>query len=399
MTPLRTCLVGLGGFGNEYVDAALDHADELGIVLVGVVDPDPSGCRRLDDLTRRTGSVHQSLEAFYENSEADLVVISAPIHLHAPLAVMALEHGSHVLCEKPVAGVVQDALKMADKAEKAGRTVSIGFQWSFSESIRTIRQEVSAGTFGTPLSLRTLVTWPRPHSYYSRNDWAARLRAPSGAWVLDSPVSNATAHYLHNALLVLGPGGAPVTVQSELYRARDIESFDTAALRVETEGGAEVLFFTTHSVPSTIEPVVHYRFSEADLYNDGSGNFVARFRDGSVREFGNPHVTSCDKLRLVVDGIRNNQPPICSIRDALPHVITVCGTHESAEIAPFPSELICHTTADRGDDLVWIKDLQGLLTQCFAQGLLPTELGGVPWARVGSRVDVRDYKQYPRAAR
>ena len=398
MTPLRTCLVGLGGFGNEYVDAVLDHGEELGITLAGVVDPDPAGCRRLNELVDATGPVFRSLAEFYEKSDADLVVISAPIHLHAPLTIAALDHGSHVLCEKPAAAVVQDALAMAQAAKHAWRTVSIGFQWCYSDAVQTIRREVARGTFGSPISFRTLVTWPRPDSYYRRNGWAATLQTDSGAWVLDSPVSNATAHYLHNALFVLGDGGVPVSVQSELYRAREIESFDTAAVRVGTECGAEVLFYTSHSVPSTIDPVIHYRFSKADLYNQGSGSFVARFGDGSITEFGSPDVTSREKLQSVAESIRGNSRPLCTIADALPHLVTVCGAHESTTPTPFPPRMVRVTKIDQSDRLVWVEGLQGLLTQCFAQGVLPDELGGVSWAHAGATVDVRSCTQYPMSA-
>ena len=52
-----------------------------------------------------------------------------------------------------------------------------------------------------------MVSFPRPLSYFKRNDWAGHLRTPAGEDVLDSPLNNATAHYLHNMLYVLGAIG------------------------------------------------------------------------------------------------------------------------------------------------------------------------------------------------
>jgi predicted dehydrogenase len=395
MTPIRTCLVGVGGYGNGYVDAALDRPESLGIELVGAVDPAPAGCRRLDEILARVGPIYDCLDRFYEKQEADLVVISAPIHLHAPYTLTALRHGSHVLCEKPVASVVQDGLAMATAAREADRLVAIGFQWSYSGTIHAIRRDIASGKFGEPLSLRTVVSWPRPDSYYQRNSWAGSIQTESGEWVLDSPVNNATAHYLHNALFVLGDAGTPVAVEAELYRAREIESYDTAAMRVLVECGAEVLFYTSHSVPSTIDPVIYYRFSDAEVYSQAPGTFIARYPDGSTSEYGNPETSPHEKLSRVLKDIRAGDRPACSIEDSLPHSIVACGAHESTSITPFPAEVVHRRVYDPADSLVWVDGLQAVFTQCFAQGILPAEHGGVSWARAGSRVDLRAYREYP----
>ena len=60
-----------------------------------------------------------------------------------------------------------------------------------------------------------------------------------------------------------------------------------------------------------------------------------------------------------------------------------------------PPELIRRTEFGPSDNLIWVRDLQGLLTQCFAQGLMPAELGGVSWAVPGTAVNVRGYNRYP----
>jgi predicted dehydrogenase len=318
------------------------------------------------------------------------------MHLHAPITLAALAHQSHVLCEKPVASVVQDGIRMAAAEAESDCSVAIGFQWSYSDAVYSIRREIAAGTFGEPLSLRTVVSWPRSETYYRRNSWAGSLRTDEGEWVLDSPVNNATAHYLHNSFFVLGDAGVPTAVQAELYRAKEIDSFDTAAMRITVACGAEVLFYTSHSVPSTIDPVIYYRFSEADLYSQAPGAFVARFRDGSTIDYGNPESGAYEKLRRVVDDIRAGNPPVCSIDDAMSHSIAACAAHESAPITAFPREMVHRSERDRSDSLVWVEGLQAAMVQCFAQGILPSDHHGIPWARPGSVVDVREYREYPK---
>ena len=393
---VRTVLVGLGGYGNGYVNAALDRAGELGIELVGAVDPAPDGCIRREELAAAVGRIHPTLEAFYAEREADLAVISAPIHLHAPFTITALRSGSHVLCEKPVAAVVEDARAMGAAAEECGRSVTVGYQWSFSGTIQRIRRDVRAGRFGRPVSLRTLVLWPRAASYYGRSSWAGLLRTPDGKWVMDSPANNATAHYLHNPLFILGEAGTPVSVEAELYRANRIESFDTAAIRVETACGARVLFSTTHAVPSNVGPVIWYRFSEADVYCDVPGHFYVRRADGSVEDYGCPDVSPAEKIERVASDVaaaRDRGEAVasaCSVADATEQLRVVAGAHRSSGIREFPPALIRRTTVDpvTDDELTWVDGLQAALVQCFAQDILPAEHGGIGWAEAGSRVDL-----------
>ena len=67
-------------------------------------------------------------------------------------------------------------------------------------------------------------------------------------------------------------------------RANPISNYDTAALRVETDTGANVLFYTSHAVPSTIGPVARYDFEQGRAFCDtqAGGAFTARMADGVV---------------------------------------------------------------------------------------------------------------------
>src|SRR5688500_20325204 len=91
--PLSIALVGIGGYGNTYVNALLD-APERDCTLAAAIDPSPTSCRRLADLQARDVPQYPTLEAFYAaGGRADLVVISTPIFLHARHTALAVEIG------------------------------------------------------------------------------------------------------------------------------------------------------------------------------------------------------------------------------------------------------------------------------------------------------------------
>ncbi len=387
-------LVGIGGYGRNYVSALLDEVSAVPMRLVGAVDPAPERCGRLDELREKGVRICDTLEEFYAGGTADLAVVSAPIPLHCPLTCLALEHGSHVLCEKPLCATVQEVAAMASARDVAQRTVAIGYQWSFSDAVHRLKADVRAGLFGAPLRLKTLVLWPRDEAYYGRNAWAGRLHDNAGRWVLDSPVNNAAAHYLHNMLYVLGDepdrSAVPVEIEAELYRANDIESFDTAALRVRTSGGAELLFYVSHAVSEETGPVFTFEFERAQVRYSRGGEIVADFREGPIRSYGSPDAEPRRKLWDAALAARDGAAVLCGIEAARAHTLCVNGAHESApDIAEFPVNLI-EVHGAEGHRLTWVRGLGDVLTDGDEAGQLPCQRG-LPWSRQGRAVDLRDY--------
>ncbi len=403
---VTVAMVALGGYGNSYLPELFNASAEHNARFVAGIDPNPVACRFLDTFKETGVPIYPDLDSFYAASSADLVVLSPPIHLHLPFVQKALAHGSHVLCEKPVTATVQDAWKMVEAQRASGKLVGIGYQWSYSPAIQALKRDVMDGVLGRPLRLRTKVFWPRAASYYGRNTWAAKLKAPNGAWILDSPAHNATAHYLHNCFYILGEtretSAWPVDVQAELYRANPIENYDTAAIRSYTAEGVEILFYTAHPVPNNIGPIFSYEFEHAVVtYEAYSESMLAHFRDGSVKDYGNPYAGQIEnKLWQAVDAARSaatrtGAPLACSIEGAIPEVLCTNGAQESMwEIAEFPENIIRYR--DDGDRLTWVEGLQEALETCFDQGKLPYEVGAYSWAKSGALIDLRDYRAFPK---
>jgi predicted dehydrogenase len=290
---------------------------------------------------------------------------------------------------------------MATTAEQTGKFVAVGYQWSFSDAIQALKQDILVGVLGRPLRLKTKVFWPRPISYFQRADWAGRIRASDGQWILDSPAHNATGHYLHNMLYVLGDkretSAWPVDVQAELYRANDIENFDAAAIRCHTRDGVEILFYTAHCIPQRIGPIFSYEFEQAvvEFEQDNGDNIIARFRDGRVKEYGDPNASRGNKLWQSIEAAQRGTPVACNVKSAIPQLVCLNGAQESmSEITALPQNVL--KTESQGEDrLIWVEGLQESFDHCYKQGLLPSENADISWAKTGNIIDLNNYHLFP----
>jgi predicted dehydrogenase len=388
--PVRVLMAAIGGYGEHYLHALLDEVPAGRATLAGVVDP----LARQSAAWRRVSGagvpvVDDIDEFFAAGYRADLTVVASPIHFHVPQSVAALAAGSHVLCEKPLGAVLPDVDRLVEARDRAGRFVMIGYQWSFSEAILRLKRDLLEGRYGRPLRIATLCAWPRHAAYYGRNTWAGCLRdRGTGAWVLDSPANNAMAHFLHNALFLLGTSlersTVPVSVAAELARAYPIESADTVAGRIITDGGCEVLFLASHVTEHPIDPCFRVECERGVVtFGETVRQIEGTTEDGRVTDYGDPGATpQFQKLFLALERVRQPGAVVCGVEAAAAQTVCVTAMHESAQgIVPFPVVL----RRGRPDDRVHVVGLEDELRRCYRAGTLPSEIG-CPWASPGRRV-------------
>jgi predicted dehydrogenase len=408
--PVSMVMVGVGGMGAAYLEALLPRKDDGLFQIAGAVDPQPNRCKQYVEMRALGVPCFVSLQDFYRNRKADLAVLSSPIQLHMPQTLFALAKGSHVLCEKPAAGAIQE-VRAAIEAERAsGRWVAVGYQWSFSPAVQALKDDVRSGLFGAAKRFKCLYLWPRDEGYYARNDWAGKRRDAEGAWVLDSPVQNAMAHDLHNMFYILGrkteTSARPAEVEAELYRANAIENFDTAAVRVRTEEAVELLFYVSHASDGDRGPVVRYEFEKAVVRCDSrTSGLWAEFPGGGRKDYGVPDAEPMNKLWQSIAGARGESArPLCGLEAAASQTLCVNGIQDSMpEIRDFPAGLIRIVEGPGARRLAVetpgsrrrvVEGLDEALTACFEAAKLPSEMG-LPWSAGGAKIDLRAYASFP----
>jgi len=391
-------LVGIGGMGAIYLAALLENKDKRDIRLAGAADPLSGRCPQLDKLRASNIPVFEGLEEFFKLHRTDLAIIASPIHCHCAQTCLALSRGSSVLCEKPAAGTVQEVQQMREAERAAGRWVAVGFQWSFSTAIQTLKNDLRAGMYGRPLRLKCLYLWPRNEAYYRRNDWAGRLKDAEGRWILDSPANNAMAHDLHNMFYVLGgereAAARPVRVEAELYRAHEIENFDTAALRCLTAEGAEVLFYVSHAASVETGPVFSYEFERGEIRGAGKDTDIKGFSAAGEKNYGSPDREPLRKMWEAIDLVSGSGRPACGLEAASGQVLAVNGAQDSMpEVQKFPGDMVV-SKGEPGKREIAVAGLAEVLEECYRKNALPSELG-VSWSRKGRVIALADYVYFP----
>ena len=205
MKKVTLLMVGTGGYAGVYLKTLLHTPVGEQFEIAGAVDPYAGGSEYGRELMGKGVPVFDTVEEFYREHTARLAIIVTPIYLHARQAVTCMEHGSDVLCEKPMCASLQDAEDMIAVRSRTGRRLGIGFQWSFSEGIQAVKRDILDGVYGKVRRIRTIVCFPRDLEYFRRGTgWAGKRRLENGEPVLDSVASNAAAHYLHNMLFLTG---------------------------------------------------------------------------------------------------------------------------------------------------------------------------------------------------
>ena len=373
---MNVFIVGIGGYGNNYLNELLTHGTEQSVNITGCADPAPQNCTKLEDIKQNGIPLEASLAALYGRGlKADLVIMSPPIQLHAPLTSLALQHGSAVLCEKPLCATLDEAHAMRTAQQQAGLPVAIGYQWSFADATQMLKKDILSGMFGSARKAKCLILWPRSKAYYSRNNWAGKISTENGSLIYDSPVNNATAHFLHHMLYLLGPAvhlsAEPESIEAQCYRANPIQNFDAAAVRVQA-GGAEILFYTAHCVPTLLNPVMELEFEKGRIsfdYSDPAG-FKAIMNDGTEHTYGRPDSTYWNKLWMTIDAVRNNTAVLCGISAATPHTAVVDYIQNNVAVASL-SELAEEKTWEDGAPLKFVPGFAEALTEAYNNNLMP----------------------------
>jgi D-xylose 1-dehydrogenase (NADP+, D-xylono-1,5-lactone-forming) len=101
-----------------------------------------------------------SYEELFGHDDIDAVYVSAPNHLHAPLAIAAADAGKHVLCEKPLALTTADVDAIAAAARRNDVVIAEAFMYRHHARTLRLLEIVTSGRIGDVQLVRSAFTFP-----------------------------------------------------------------------------------------------------------------------------------------------------------------------------------------------------------------------------------------------
>jgi predicted dehydrogenase len=151
MKPLGVGLIGTGFMGKCHalawnaVASVFDDVPRPRLAVVAETTQDLAQ-RRARELGFARGTA--DWRALVADEAVDVVSIATPNHLHAEMAIAALEAGKHVWCEKPMATTLADAERMAAAARRSDGIAALGYNYIQNPAVGLMRRIIDAGEIG-----------------------------------------------------------------------------------------------------------------------------------------------------------------------------------------------------------------------------------------------------------
>ncbi len=233
---MRWALIGASTIAHQYMIGAI-RAERGEIMRVISATPERAGQFAADHRIEQSGS---DLGEALADPQVEAVYISTTNEKHLPQALAAVQAGKHVLCEKPLALTLDDAVAMVRAAKKSGLVFATNHHLRCSGSHRAVRGLIKSGRIGRVLSLRL------HHAVY--------LPPHLQGWRINSPgagggvIPDITVHDADVACFLLGED--PATVVAQMASSGLGEGVEDSAMSVwSMPSGAMVMSHESFTHP------------------------------------------------------------------------------------------------------------------------------------------------------
>ena len=329
---IRIAIVGCGRISRNHFLAIENLSDDL--ELVAVCDEDE---KRLEEHAARLGvPQYKHFDKLLSESDCDIVSLCTPSGQHSRQAILAAQHGKHVMTEKPMATRWKDGLAMVKACDDARVRLFVIKQNRRNTTLQLLKRAVTEKRFGRIHMVHMNVLWTRPQEYYDSAPWRGTWEMDGGAFM------NQASHYVDLLDWLIGPIADVQAMTGTL--ARDIEVEDTGVMNVRWRSGAlGSMAVTMLAYPKNLEGSITiigekgtvrvggvavnaielWDFAEPKDYDQQIAN--ANYETTSVYGFGHPLY-----FKNVVDVLRGTAEPETDGREGLKSLEVLIAAYISA---------------------------------------------------------------------
>lgn len=168
----------------------------------------------------------------------DVLDNCTPDPMHPAPCIAALEHGKHVVCEKPMAITVADARRMRDAAAAAKGKAMCTFNYRFFPAVRLAKDLIADGKIGTVYQVRIHYLQMAGHDPSLSPD-----KAWYSAWPHSGGLQGIGSHAIDQCRFLVGEIASVSALVRTFNKDRAIPSHGCPAEITSDEGSAAVLEF------------------------------------------------------------------------------------------------------------------------------------------------------------
>jgi predicted dehydrogenase len=317
--PLTFGLVGCGRIAQTHLEAIVATP---GCSLAGVADVRAEAATSVAAQYECAGFTdHRRL---LDGEGLDAVVVCTPPSSHLEIAGFFLDHGVHVLCEKPLAVTVEQGRMLVDKAESAGRLLMMASKFRYVDDVIRAKGIVDSGILGNVVLFENVFC----SKVDMRDRWNAVPEIGGGGVLVD----NGT-HSVDIARFLLGP---IVKVQAEEgRRVQDLPVEDTCRMVLRTAAGAMGVVDLSWSLHKERDTYIEVFGPEGVLSIGWKGSKYRQSEKLQWVRFGKGYDKAgafSRQLRNFCAAIRGHEAPLITAEDALESVRVIEAAYRSLEM-------------------------------------------------------------------
>ncbi|MGH9930974.1 MAG: Gfo/Idh/MocA family protein [Pyrinomonadaceae bacterium] len=346
---IRLAIIGLGGVtGNIHLPAYSQLKDRVSLVAGCDVK---SESRSLAKSKWQVPQVFDNPQEMIEKTRPDMVAICTPPAMHHEHTLLALDHGCHVFCEKPVAESLSQVDEMISASQQAQRFVVVNNQFPYMNIHLAAKRQIGSPEFGRLLYLHA---WQIFHqTAITEAAWRGELKrrlcfefgihvfelirfffaaTPTKVFAhMPSPRPDAQSDIINIISVEFADGRAASIVLNRLSKApeRYLDMrLDGEFASIHTSIGGEVRFEVGLHTRAK-RPFAGLNFvkgGKAVLHTSEKSKIIAKdginpFASATARHFGN-----------FIKAIQTGETPACTIQDNRNTLALVLAAYDSAQL-------------------------------------------------------------------
>ena len=351
---MRYALIGCGRIATNHMKAAVNNQLEISAVC-DVVPEHMEALLAKHELQNDMSILrYTDYRSMIQEVKPDLVSIATESGIHAEIALFCIDHGVHVIIEKPMAMSISDANEIIRHSEEKHVKVSACHQNRFNIAVQEMRHALEAGRFGRLSHGSIHVRWNRNQGYYDQAPWR-------GTWAQDGgALMNQCIHGIDLLRWTFGGEIEEVYGQTRQQFHDYLEAEDVGMAVVKFKNGAiATIEGTTNVYPKNLEETL-YIFGEKGTVKIGGTSTnnidVWDFADESEADtknkglqeetsnvYGNGHTSLFADM---IDAIQNDRKPYVDTyagRDALELVLAIYKSQKEGHAVKLPLENFAST--------------------------------------------------------